>query len=216
MEDVETGRKMTTAVSMNCSFFAAAMSDSQLGHSVVFYEPEQQWFYLEPRDGQYHPTSESKLMTLLSGLLVRCAEAMPVNVDRASLFVKFREDDQLKSIIKQARSILEADSTFFSTNSPFRRVEGKEQQAQAARRFIQSTVKPKPDQLLSVSQCYDGFSGFCRNNGVEPIARKLFRGMMVEIIKEEFGVGLRSDLRNAEGRYERGWKGLTVEVDARN
>lgn len=216
MEDVESGRKLVTAVSMNCSFFAAALSDSQLGHSVVFYEPEQQWFYLEPRDGYYHPTSEAKLMTLLSALLIRAAEEMPVGVDRINLFVKFREEDQLKAIVKQARSVLAADSTFFSINSPYRRVEGPEQHGRMARQFVGRLIKPQPGQLLSIGDCYEGFQGYCRNNGVEPVARRLFKELVVEIIKEEFEVGFRSDLKDTDGRYLRGWKGLTVDVDARN
>jgi hypothetical protein len=107
---------------MNNSFFAAALSDSQLGHSVVFYEPEQQWFYLNPRDQLYHPTSEAKLMTLLSALLIRAAEEMPAGVDRINLFVKFREEERLKAVVKQARSILATDSTFFSIGSPTRKI----------------------------------------------------------------------------------------------
>ena len=216
VEDVETGRKLTTPVSMNCNFFAAALSDSQLGHSVVYYEPEQQWIYLEPRDGCYHTTSEAKLMTLLSALLVRAAEEMPANVDKVNLFVKFREEERLKAVVKQARSVLAADSTFFSINNPNKRVEGPEQQGQMAKRFVGRWIKPEPGRLLSIGQCYDGFSGFCRNNGVEPVARGLFRRMIVEIIKEEFEVGFRSDLKSTDGRYLRGWKGLTVDIDARN
>ena len=215
VEDVESGIKRTTAVSMNCSFLAAALSDSQLGHSVVFYEPEQQWYFLDPRDGCYHPTSEAKLTTLLSALLVRCAEEMPSTVDKVSLFVKFRDEERLKAVVKHARSILAADSNFFSPTGPNHRTKATEQPAQAARRFIQSTVKPKPDQHLSISDCYAGFEGYCRNNGVEPVARKAFRQMIVEIIREEFGLGLRADLRNAEGRFERGWKGLAVESAGR-
>lgn len=211
VEDVQTGRKLVSAVSMNCSFLAAALSDSQLGHSVVFYEPEQQWYFLEPRDNQFHPTSEAKLMTLLSALLIRAAEEMPGNVDRTNLFVKFRAEDQLKAVVKQARSILAADSTFFSPTSPFRRVEGPEQHGRLARLFVGRLIKPQPGRLLSIGDCYDGFSGYCKNNGVEPVARKLFRRMIVEIIKEEFGLGLRADLKHADGRCERGWKGLAVE-----
>lgn len=216
VEDVETGRKLITAVSMNDCFLGAALSDSQLGHSAVFYEPEQQWYFLEPRDNCYHPTSEAKLMLLLSSLLVRCAEEMPAGVDKINLFVKFRGDEQLKAVVKQARSILAADSSFFSPTSPFRRVEGLEQHGRLARQFVGRLIKPQPDQLLSIGDCYDGFSGYCRNNGVEPVARKVFRRMIVEIIKEEFAVGFRSDLKDTEGRYLRGWKGLTVDVDARN
>lgn len=216
VEDVQTGRKLVTTVSPNCSFLAAALSDSQLGHSVVFYEPEQQWYFLEPRDNQFHPTSEAKLMTLISSLLVKCAEEMPVNVDKINLFVKFREEERLKAVVKQARSILAADSSFFSPTSPFKRVEGPEQHGRMARQFVGRLIKPQPGQLLSIGDCYDGFSGYCKNNGVEPVARKLFRRMIVEIIKEEFSVGFRSDLKDTEGHYLRGWKGLTVDVDTRN
>ena len=214
--DRVTGRKQITAVAMNDNFFAAALSDSQLGHSVVFFEPEQQWYFLEPRDGCFHPTSEAKLTTLLSALLVRCAEEMPVNVAKTGLFVRFREAEQLKTVVTKARSLLLADTTFFSPVSQHRRVEGSELPAQAARRFIQSTVKPQPGHLLSVNDCYQEFSGFCRNNGIEPVQRRFFRELIVDVIKEEFGVGFRSDLRDAEGRFLRGWKGLAVELNTRN
>ena len=215
VEDVDSGRKLVSAVSMNCSFLAAALSDCQLGHSVVFCEPEQQWYFFEPRDGCYHPTSEAKLMTLLSALLVRCAEEMPSNIDKVNLFVKFRADEVLRAVVKKARSVLAADSTFFSPTGPNHRADPTEQPAQTARRFIQSTVKPKPDQHLSISDCYAGFAGFCRNNGVEPVAKKAFRQMIVEIIREEFGLGLRADMKNTKGRFERGWKGLAVESAGR-
>lgn len=216
VEDVETGRKLVSAVSMNNSFFAATLSDSQLGHSVVYYEPDQQWWFLDPRDSLYHPTSEAKLMTLLSALLLKCAEEMPGGVDKINLFVKFRAEDQLKAVVKQARSLLAADSTFFSIDSTNRRNEGPEEHGRIARQFVGRLIKPQAGQLLSIGDCYDGFSGYCKNNGVEPVARKLFRRMIVEIIKEEFEVGFRSDLKDTEGRYLRGWKGLTVDVDARN
>ena len=214
--DRVTGRKQITAVAMNDCFFAATLSDSQLGHSVVFYEPEHQWFFFDPIDHLYHPTSEPKLMNLLSCLLVRCAEEMPVNVVKTDLFVRFREAELLKTVVRKASSLLAADSTFFSTNSPYCRVEGPEQHGRLARQFVGRSLTPQPGQLLSITDCYAGFTGYCRNNGVEPVARKLFRRMIVDIIQEEFGLGLRADLKNAEGRYQRGWKGLAVDMNARN
>jgi hypothetical protein len=214
-EDRTTGRKQITAVAMNDCFFASTLSDSQLGHSVVFLESEQQWFFLDPHDQLYHPTSEAKLTILLSCLLIRCAEEMPSTVDKVNLFVKFRDDQQLKAVVKKARSVLAADATFFCPTGPNRRAEATVEPAQTARRFIQSTVKPQPGRLLSISDCYAGFEGYCRNNGVEPVAKKAFRQMIVEIIREEFGLGIRADLRNAQGRCERGWKGLAVECAGR-
>ena len=67
-----------------------------------------------------------------------------------------------------------------------------------------------------MNDCYQEFSGFCRNNGIEPVQRRFFRQLIVDVIKEEFGVGFRSDLRDAEGRFLRGWKGLAVELNSRN
>src|SRR5471030_1647017 len=45
--DLVSGNKRITALSMNDCFFAAILSDSQLGHSLVFLDPEQQWYFLE-------------------------------------------------------------------------------------------------------------------------------------------------------------------------
>ena len=214
--DLCTSLPTTKAVQMNDNFFAAILSDQQLGHSVVFVEAEQQWYFLDPRDGVYHPTSEAKLMTLLSCLLVRCAEAMPPLVDKRSLFVDLRDDEVLKGVIRKARSVLAADERFFSAESPNRRVNGIETHAQMAKRFVQASVKPQPGRLLSMNECFERFSEYCHNHDVEPVQRRQFKQLIVETVREEFGLGLRNDLKNAEGNYLRGWKGLAVETAQRN
>ncbi len=212
--------KTITPAAMNDNFFAAILNDHQLKHSVVFVEPEQQWFYHEPITNLYHPTTEAKLMLLVSALLVRCAEELGAaknnRVDVAPLFVKFRTDDQVKMILKKARSLLAADATYFSATSPHRRVEGPEQHSRIARQFIAVAVKQQPDRVLSINECFDTFTNYCRNQDVAPIKRRLFRNMIVEIIREEFGLGLRGDLMGQDGKNRRGWKGLTVEMAGRN
>jgi hypothetical protein len=35
---------------------------------------------------------------------------------------------------------------------------------------------------------------------------------LTEVIKEEFGLGLRKDLKNERGKYQNGWKGLTASA----
>jgi hypothetical protein len=210
----QQGNRLVKPLELNDNFFASILSDPQLGHSVVYYQPEQQWFFLDPVDQLYHPTSEEKLVALLSALLVRCSEEMPRDVDVVQLFCRFTEEDKLKAVVKRARAVHAADSSFFDSESANRRAGGVDNFSDLARGFVRSTVKRQPDKLLSVGECYDGFAGFCKNNGVEPVARRLFKELVVEIIKEEFALGFRSDLKDAEGRYLRGWKGLTVDVDA--
>ena len=202
----------TQAVALNDNFFAAILSDQQMGHAVVFFEPERQWYFREPRDGVFHPTTEAKLATLLSALLLRCAEDLRSSVNMSSLFVAFRAEEQLKSVVKKARSILAADSTFFSATSPHQRIAGDELPVRSARQFIQTSMKPTPGQLLTVQECFAAFLAFCQSRGLEAGEQRAFRPFISEIIRDEFGMAFRKDLKSADGRYMRGWKGLTVEV----
>ena len=205
------GVKLIRPVELNDDFFAAIISDSQLGHSVVFHEPSQQWFFLDPVDQLYHSTSEEKLIALLSALLSRCAAEMPDNVDLIQLFCRFRAVDRLKAVVRRARAIHAADSAFFNSTGSHQRVDCAETHMQLARGFVRSTVKAEKDRLLSISECYQRFNEYCANNSVETVHRNNFKKLIVEIISEEFGLGIRGDIRNSEGRCQRGWKGLVVE-----
>ena len=40
--------------------------------------------------------------------------------------------------------------------------------------------------------------------------RKHFRSFIAEVIEEEFGLSYRKDLKNEQGKWIRGWKGLKV------
>ena len=202
----------THAVALNDNFFAAILSDQQLGLAVVYFEPDRQWYYREPRDGVFHPTTEAKLMTVLSALLLKCAEELRSSANMSSLFVVFRAEEQLRAVVKKARSILAADSTFFSATSPHQRVAGDELPVRSARQFIQSSMKPNPGQLLTVQECFAAFLAFCQSRGLATVEQRAFRQFISDIIREEFGMAFRKDLKSADGRYVRGWKGLTVEV----
>ncbi len=65
-------------VALNEDFYAAVLGgDDRLGHHVVFYLPEQQFYFFDCRFGRYEPTSEQKLILLLSQYLIQCAADMP-------------------------------------------------------------------------------------------------------------------------------------------
>lgn len=214
--DIQSGSRIVQPLTLNDNFFAAIISDNRLGHSVVFFEPEQQWFFRDPADNRYHAVEEAKLVVLLSALLSRCAGEMPKDIDLIRLFRDLRADEVLKPIVKRARSIHAADSTFFDESSSHQRVEGVETHAQMARRFVKAAVRREADRQLPISECYQRFSEYCANNSVATVHRNLFKQLIAEVIREEFGLGLRGDIRNPEGRCQRGWKGLAVENCQRN
>lgn len=209
------GSQLVKPIELNDNFFAAILSDPHLGHSVAF--SEQQWFFLDPVDGLYHPTCEEKLIALLSALLARCAGEMPKNTDLIQLFCRFREEGKLKAVVKRARAIHAADSSFFDGESANQRAGGVDSFSDLARGFVRATVKRQPNQLLSESECFQRFNEYCRNNDAEAeVTRRQFKQLIAEVIREEFAVGFRKDLKDGEGRYLRGWKGLAVELPQRN
>ena len=42
------------------------------------------------------------------------------------------------------------------------------------------------------------------------VERKHFRSLIAEVIKEEYEVSYRKDLKNEQGKWVRGWKGIKV------
>jgi len=208
------GYTCVTALEMNNDFMAVLLGgDQRLGHHVCYFQPEHQ-FYFKDSDGLFKPTTEEKLKTVLSTLLMRCAEELPSTCNRIPLVVDFRQDERLTTVVKKARSILAADSTFFSADSTNRRTTERSTPQTTAKRFILSAVRPDPNHLLSIQDCFTSFAGYCKNHGVEAVERRYFKKIIAEVIREEFGVALRGDLKDQDGRYLRGWRGLTVEPNA--
>jgi hypothetical protein len=212
----QKGSRIVKPVEMNDDFFAGILSDTQLGHSVVFFDADQQWYFRDPVDDLYHPTTENKLICLLSSLLARCSAEMPKDVDLIQLFCRFRSEDRLKAVVRRGRAIMAADSTFFEAETN-KRAGGVESFNDLARGFVRTAVKRQPDRCLSVSECFEHFSQYCRNNQADgEVSRQKFKQLIAEAIREEFGLGYRTDLKSEAGTWMRGWKGLAVESGTRN
>ncbi|MFA5189326.1 MAG: hypothetical protein WC740_01290 [Verrucomicrobiia bacterium] len=208
-------RSFTGAFALNEDFFGAVLGgDPALGHHVVFYAPEQQWYFLDWRFGCYVPTTEEKLLIVLSQHLIRCAEAMPnVIVDVGSLFLLLRDETYLKSIIRRARSINAADRSFFEAPNGHKRRCGDRildpALEPAHKLFIREAIIAEPERILTVNDCYQKFSVYCSNRGFTPVERRQFPSLAAEGIREQFGLGYRKDLI-LDGRYYKGWKGLAT------
>ena len=84
-----------------------------LGHHVIYLEHETQWYFYDPADHMYKSTSSEKLLNLIRGMLMKCAEELTGEADIFNLFLDFRSDRNRRTIIQRAKSILAADHTFF-------------------------------------------------------------------------------------------------------
>jgi hypothetical protein len=114
--------------------------------------------------------------------------------------------------VKRARSLLAADASFFSTESPHKRLHGAEVHTRITKQFVREAIKPTPGQVLPIDRCFSAFADYCRSKQFTTIARKQFKEIMAEVIKEEFDIGYRHDLQTEEHKYQRGWRGLTLSI----
>jgi len=157
-------------VSMNVDWFAAMLGGQKLlGHDVVYFEPEKQFYFLDWH-GCYVPTTEEKLRTVLSQQFLRCAEALQKNVDFEWLFIKYRSKEQLDEVIQKAKSILAVRNDFFhGDKGASRRIDGKIVEPEITSPhalYIQQQVVPKKDALLLVNEFWECFEQFCEFMGI--------------------------------------------------
>jgi hypothetical protein len=201
-------RQKITPLAMNQDFFAAVLGgDERLGHQVVYYESEMQFFFLDS-DGFFKPTTDEKLGTLLRALLMKCAEDLPESVQKLNLCIEFRSDKKIREIVNRGKSILAADHTFFGVDSEHQRTQGSELHQRVARVFIQQLLEKRPGEILTLSTAYLLFSEFLKRKQMDPVKRQVFKPMFAPLIREQFDLGLRNDIVGQNQRQTAGWKNL--------
>ena len=145
------GFSRVTPVSINTDFFAAILGgDSRLGHSVIYFEPEMQFYYREPVLNIYKPTTPEKPWNYHRAILLRSAQEMGSEVDKLNLFNEFRSDKNAKAVVQRAKSILAADHTFFSATSKQQRIKGIELHERLVRVLVEQMLEQREHSILTV------------------------------------------------------------------
>jgi hypothetical protein len=199
-------------VAVNFDFMAGMLGgDSRLGHSVVYFEPEMQW-YFKDRDGIFKPTSAEKLQNYYRAMLLRCAQELGGEVDKLNLFQEFRSDKTSRAVVQRAKSILAASPDFFSATSPYTRIRGIELHERLARKFVEELLCAESGQVLYLADAYAHFTKLVKERNLEVVKRSEFKAMMVPLIQEQFGVRLRNDLVVDERSGVRGWKNVRLQT----
>ena len=197
-------------ISINLDFFAAVLGGRRdFGHHVIYYESELAWYFRDS-DGIYKTTTAEKLANLYRALMMKAVQDMPQSVHKLNLFHEWRSDKTAKAVVQRAKSILAADSSFFSPTSPHQRIKGQELQERVARRFVESLLTAEPGKVLLLADAYSVFLRLAKQQNLEPVKRSDFKAMVVPIVQEQFGVRLRNDLRIDERSGVRGWKNVKM------
>jgi hypothetical protein len=200
---------------LNEDFFAATLGgDRRMGHHVVYYRPENTFYFYDYREDAYYPTTEAKLQMLVSNYLVRCAQDMGSLVDICNLMVEFRKQRILQSVVDKAKALLAADKQFFSKDTGNKRIVRGEildpSQEPLPKVFVFHALAPEPGAAVTVTDCFQQYRQFCRSKGLNALERAEFKTIVAEVIREEFDLKLRHDVPGLNGKAQEGWKGLNL------
>jgi hypothetical protein len=203
----------TKPVALNEDFFAAILGgDKTLGHRVVYYLPEEEFYFYDHRHDCFLATTEDKLKFVLSQYLIRCGEEMGAGVDVKDLF-DLRSDKVLGTVIRKARSLLAAEESFFGLESGNTRIKGPEFHGKIVKVFTREAIVPSPSQVLTVTECYEVFGQFCQDRGMKRMKRSAFTHLMADMVRDEYNVNVRNDIMGKNNRYQQGWKGLSARME---
>ena len=207
----DIGAVTKSPLSANLDFLSACLGgDERLGHRVIFYTPEQQFYFYDPRTQMFHATTEQKLQNLLRGYLARCAKVVKGDSAKFQLFHSLRQDSVVKAVVNRCKSILAASPDFFGVNSPHQRVAGPEIHQRIAQVFVEQ-IERDPAQILTLKYAYELFSQFLKEKNMPVLSRAEVKVMLGELIREQYGLGLRNDLVSVESQVQQcGWKGLRL------
>jgi hypothetical protein len=213
LELVEPADNFTVQIlplSINIDFFAGVLGGRRdLGHHVIYFEPEMQWYFRDS-DSIYKPTTAEKLGNLYRALMIKCAQDMLPNVHKLNLFHEWRSDHVVKAVVQRAKSILAADQSYFSSTSANQRIRGPELHERLMRVLCETMLQPCAESNLTMTQAYKYFCRLAELRQLGMIKRSQFKATMTNLMKDRFGVGLRRDLPNGLGKQQEAWKGIRL------
>ena len=212
VEPVDAYSVQVLPITLNIDFFASVLGGrADLGHHVVYFEPDMQFYYLDV-DGLYKVTTADKLGNQYRALLMKCCQDMPANVHKLNLVNEWRSDHIAKQVVNRAKSVLAADSSFFSATSKNQRIRGIELHERLARRFVDELLTSEPGQILMLQDAYTTFCSMLKKQELHPLKRSDFKAIVTPLIHDVFNAGLRNDLV-VDGRPgTRGWKDLRLQA----
>jgi len=76
--------------------------------------------------------------------------------------------------------------------------------------FARECLKRDDSQTLIVADCFAAYVEFCTERGWKAMTRNKFSGAIADEVVRQFGLTTRHDIEDANGKPQRGWKGLTL------
>jgi hypothetical protein len=207
-------------VSINFIFFAAFLGgDRRFNHDVVYYSPENRFYFYDPFVGCYFPTTRKKLLLGLTQIIQRLIWGLELR-EVTTILSYFRMEKTLQMILNQAEVILSVGYGFFEgANAKLRSVpenSAAKSFVSTLSLFVSQEIAEEDGAILTISDCLAAFEAFATDDGDQLLSNKQWKGELFAKIKTICGKGLRNDLILPDGRNAKGWKGLKLRDQLQN
>ena len=215
-KEFNDGRRSFVPDSINDLAFAAILGgDHHLEQQVVWYAQEETFYFHDFRVGAFCPTTEAKMALLASNWLIGCSEGRhPIS---AKSVLKLRTPKIMDGVIATAKAMLQADAQFFSGKQGHRRfVQGRYIEANeepSYQVFVKKAIVRQPEGKLTVGNAFHRYYQFCKDNAMQPLTRSEFKDLVAEVIREQYGLGIRHDVEDERGKQNHGWLGIDCRQD---
>jgi phage/plasmid-associated DNA primase len=76
--------------------------------------------------------------------------------------------------------------------------------------FAREALTRADGQELTVSDCFGAYVEFCTQRGWTALTKNKFGALIGDVAVRQFGLTQRHDIRGADGKPQRGWRGITL------
>ena len=194
--------------SPNLDFLAGALGELPLG--LIFSKEEAGFFYKEfALDGVYVPTPSGRVESLARKVVLDSLRNAPRSFQKAQ--------EQLygaaRGVRERAEVILAVEDGFFRGEGGGRRwinggiLEAVEKPSVAL--FAEAKVARKKGKILTTPEAYSRYFDFCREQGLSPVKKTVFKERFANEVRRRWHLGLRNDLK-VDGCTHQGWGELAI------
>jgi len=141
---------------------------------------------------------------------MKAAQSFTKDVNILNLFVEFRSDKIAKAVVQRAKSILAADSSFFSPTSPNQRIKGPELHERLMRVLCETMLERSEGACLTVTQAYHVFCRLSEQRQLGELKRSMFKEVMKDLVRDVHGLALRRDVPDLNNKQQEAWRGLKL------
>lgn len=203
-------------VLLNADTIAACLcGDKGLVHQVVFCPWENQWYFHDPVVEAFCPTSTAKLQILASNYLVQCAQSFTSKLTIFPLMTEFRQPSSLQLITNKAKAILQIEKSFFhGPHGKVRLIDDyriNPADEPGHLQFAKNVTVRLQGSKITMSEAHARYVQFCHREHLPVLTPAEAKKSLAEVIEEIYGLGLRHDVHDSEGRQQHGWVGLACK-----